>query len=176
MKFTPMSKEEIEFSNLLEPGIYPFEVMTASDEISKAGNEMIKLKLNVFGENREAYVFDYLMEKLQYKLRHFAEATGLLAAYESGHLDAIHCFGKQGYCKLIIDQGNGEFGPKNAIKDYIKPEVTAKTAPPAPAARPVATGSTSAAAPDVPRRLTPEEFAKKNGIDPKQEFDDTIPF
>lgn len=167
MKFTPMSKEEIEFSNLLEPGIYPFEVMTASDEISKAGNEMIKLKLNVFGENREAHVYDYLMEKLQYKLRHFAEATGLLAAYESGHLDAIHCFGKQGYCKLIIDQGNGEFGPKNAIKDYIKPEVPMKKPAVSPAAPP---------SPEIPRKLAPEEFAAKHGIDTGAKFDDDIPF
>lgn len=167
MKFTPMTKEELELASLLPPGIYPFEVMIATDEISKAGNEMIKLKLNVFGDDREAHVWDYLMEKMAFKLRHFAEATDLLADYEAGKMDAWHCVGKQGYCKLAIDQGNGDFPTKNVVKDYIKPEVPMKKPAVSPAAPP---------SPEIPRKLAPEEFAAKHGIDTGAKFDDDIPF
>mgnify|MGYP000973314483 CR=1 FL=1 len=37
MKFTPMSAEEIALAALLNPGVYPFEIIAATDEISKAG-------------------------------------------------------------------------------------------------------------------------------------------
>ena len=51
MKFTPMTEAEIVSASLLEAGEYPFEVLAASEEISKAGNEMIRVKLAVFGPN-----------------------------------------------------------------------------------------------------------------------------
>lgn len=166
MKFTPMTKEEIELANLLAPGVYPFEILIATDEISKTGNEMIKLKLNVFGEDREAHVFDYLLEKMAFKLRHFAEATDMLADYEAGDLDALRCIGKLGYCKLAIDQGNGEFPAKNVVKDYLKHEV--------PLTKPAATSGAGVAG--VPRKLKPEEFNAKHGLDGKAAFDDDVPF
>lgn len=167
MKFTPMTQEEIARASLLEAGVYGFEVIGALDKISKAGNEMIELKLNVFGEERETHVYDYLMEKLAFKLRHFAECTGLLGEYESGTLDAYRCNGKVGYCKLAIDPGNGDFGPKNVVKDYIKPETPLEKSAPASAPAPDA---------ELPRKLTPEEFNKKNGINAGAKFDDDIPF
>lgn len=168
MKFTPMTKEEIELANLLAPGVYPFEILSATDEISKTGNEMIKLKLNVFSEDREVHVFDYLLEKMAFKLRHFAEATDMLADYEAGKINAWHCVDKVGYCKLAIDQGNGEFPAKNVVKDYLKPEV--------PLTKPAAPPTTPAS--EVPRKLAPEEFAAKNRIDTDTgaKFDDDIPF
>lgn len=162
MKFNPMSEEELAKSSLLEPGVYPFEVLAASEELSKAGNEMIKLKLNVFGNSGEqVHVFDYLLEKLAFKLRHFAEATGLLDKYESGTLSELDCENKTGFVKIAMEPGNGGYGPKNTVKDYVVKDT--KTAP---------------LFEEPPRKLTPEEFNKKNGIDPSKPFDDglDIPF
>ena len=163
MKFTPMTKEQIELANLLEPGIYPFQVLAASDEISRAGNEMIKMKLAVFSDDREVHAFDYLLESMAFKLRHFAEHTGQLAVYEQGMLDAMMVIGKVGYCKLDVEKGDGMYPPKNVIKDYVaKPGDST-----APAAAP---------APEVPRKLTPAEFAARHGLDTSAKFDDDIPF
>ena len=54
-----MTEDELARASLLEPGVYPFEVIAASEELSKAGNEMIKVKLNVFGpDNQQAHIFD----------------------------------------------------------------------------------------------------------------------
>jgi hypothetical protein len=153
-----MSEEELAQSSLLEPGVYPFEVLAASEELSKAGNEMIAIKLTVFGNNGEKiHVFDYLLEKVAFKLRHFCEATGLLTKYENGTLSELDCEAKTGFVKLAIEPGNGGYSPKNTVKDYVVKEKTAS-------------------AQDMPRKLTPEEFNKKHGIDPTKTFDDDIPF
>lgn len=167
-----MTQEEIARASLLEPGVYGFEVIGALDKVSKAGNEMIELKLNVFGNEKEAHVYDYLMEKMAFKLRHFAECTGLLAEYESGTLDAYRCNNKVGYCKLAVDPGNGDFLPKNVVKDYVKPET------PLPKLAPQVAPASAAGAPEMPRKLTPEEFNAKHGLDPKAVLDDDldIPF
>lgn len=157
MRFSPMSEDELASASLLEPGVYPFEVIAANEEISKAGNEMIKIKINVFGsDGKQAHVFDYLMEKLQFKLRHFCETTGLLAKYEAGTLSELDCEGKAGFVKIKIDPANGSYSAKNSVQDYVKPA--------------------AASAPDVPRKLTPAEFATKHELDEKAKFDDDIPF
>jgi hypothetical protein len=139
MRFAPKSAEELAMESLLPEGIYPFEVLDAIDTLSKAGNEMLKLKLVVFGDGSTPHVYDYLLEKLAYKLRHFAETTGLLAAYEAGELTAEMCLNKEGYCKLTVERQEG-YEPRNTVKDYVvmksqaaAPDpLTAVPAPPPP--------------------------------------------
>ena len=150
MKFMPQSENEITRSQLLEPGVYPFEVTAASDEISRTGNEMIKLKLIAYApDGSQGHVYDYLLEKLAYKLRHFAVATGLLAEYERGELEAVACLGAKGLVKLGIEEANGQYKPKNTVLDYLPPDpAAAPAAPPAaPSPRPVAPKAAPAAAP-----------------------------
>ncbi len=169
MKFTPMTEAEIVSASLLEAGEYPFEVLAASEEISKAGNEMIRVKLAVFGPNgQQAHVYDYLMEKMAFKLRRFCETTGLLAKYEAGTLGELDCEGKKGTVKIAIESANGKYNAKNVVKDYLKPEV--------PLTKPAATSGAGVAG--VPRKLKPEEFNAKHGIDTKAVMDDDldIPF
>jgi hypothetical protein len=133
--------------------------LDAVDTLSKAGNEMLKLKLMVFGDGSSPHVYDYLLEKLAYKLRHFAETTGLLAAYEAGELTAEMCLNREGYCKLVIERQDG-YEPRNNVKDYIVKEKAAApdplTAVPATAPRP------------APPRPRPVPAAAG--------FDDDIPF
>jgi hypothetical protein len=138
MRFEPKSADEIALDSMLPEGIYPFEVMQATDKISQAGNEMIELKLVVFGDGSTPHVFDYLLEKLAYKLRHFAETTGLLAAYEAGELTAEMCLNRDGYCKLAVEKKAG-YEPRNTVKDYVPRDkaaapdpLTAVPAPPPP--------------------------------------------
>lgn len=130
MKFTPKSENEIAADGLLTPGIYGFEIMEAEDQISKAGNEMIKLTVHVFDDGEPVTIFDYLMEKVAYKLRHAAAACGLLDDYERGALDAADFQGKTGRCKVVIQKDKaGQFPDKNGIADYLKPDAAAQTRP-----------------------------------------------
>lgn len=129
MKFQPKSEEEVKKNKLMEEGDYDFIVVNAENVISKAGNEMIKLKLNVWDkQGKEKCVFDYLLESMDYKLRHFCEITGLIDTYNSGDVDAMDCLNKSGKAHIIIDigkekPGGGFYDDRNAIKDYVKSEI-----------------------------------------------------
>lgn len=142
--FPVMSDEEIKSmqNNLVEPGIYAFEVSEVQDKDanndplkSLAGNLMIKLKLKIWNNNgRERIVFDYLvsMESMVYKIKHFCESIGF--TYEDGQFNPQKCIGKFGHLELSIQKGkkkpdSNDFYPdKNAVKDYIKAD-TNKTVP-----------------------------------------------
>lgn len=129
MKFQPRSSHEIDTANLYQPGEYDFEVMSADNKTSKNGNEMIALKVKVFGtDGGQRHVYDHLMslEKVAYKLRHFCEATGLIAKYEAGSLEAADCELKTGRLVLAIDSKNKDYPPKNVIRDYITPAAEAE--------------------------------------------------
>lgn len=128
MKFT--AKTEAEVSGLLVDGRYAFEVVEAEDRVSKSGNEMIALKLRIYNSNNVArFVFDYLLEALDYKLRHFADTAGLLHVYEGNSLYARDCVGKKGFCLVATDDSNPSYPPKNIIKDYCKSEQSLTSQP-----------------------------------------------
>lgn len=129
MKFKPRTQEELLFEtaamSLITPGIYSFEVIEATNKFSKAGNEMIELKLKVWDDNgRERIIFDYLLESMAHKLRHFCEATDLLSKYEMGVIDDMDCVGKSGLVDLIIQKGTQKldgsyYSDRNSVKDYL---------------------------------------------------------
>ena len=122
MKFTPKSDAEINTFDLFPSGEYDFDVIKAFDETSKAGNDMIKLELDVYAANgKKTRVFDYLLENLAYKLKHFCESVGLVREYEEGRLSADMCKNRSGKCKLDIQKDkSGEYPDKNIVKDYCK--------------------------------------------------------
>lgn len=121
MRFKPLSDKELQALNLIEAGTYDFEVLEAKDRQSKSGNEMIELKLKIWDNNgHERFVYDYLLESMSYKLKHFCECTGLLQKYEDGELRDVHCVGKSGKLDLIIQKDKtGQYGDKNSVKNYI---------------------------------------------------------
>ncbi len=120
MQFTPKTEDELKAESLLEPGVYDFECTSAENAVSKSsGADMIKVKLQVYGDTHTAYVTDYLMEKMAYKLRHFCEVGGILDKYNNGLLDASDCQGVCGKVKLKKEEANGNFGPKNSVADYV---------------------------------------------------------
>lgn len=122
MKFAPKTKEEAMKSGLLEKGNYPFEVKAASPKISKAGNDMIEIFLKVWDKSgKEHFLYDYLMESVDYKLRHFCYSIGMGEMSEKGEFDCESIKGKAGICKIFIKEDkNGEYPPKNSIADYIE--------------------------------------------------------
>jgi hypothetical protein len=119
MKFKPLSESEV--LNLLQPGEYDFVVEMAEDKISKSGNEMIKLQLSIWDNmNIKHTVFDYLLEQIMYKVKHFSDSVGLTEEYKNGGFTAINCLNLSGRCKIIIDENpDSNYPPKNAVKDYI---------------------------------------------------------
>jgi hypothetical protein len=120
MKFTPKSEDDLKRESLLAPGTYDFEVLSADETQSKkSGADMIALKLRIFSDQGERSVRDWLMPSMGFKLRHFAETTGMLAAYEAGTFNAEDCKGRSGRVILVIKDSE-QYGPQNNVKDYEK--------------------------------------------------------
>lgn len=120
MKVTPKTEKEIAEANLLKIGIYDAEVIKAEDTMSKAGNDMIALTLRVFGEDVAVLVNDFLLDAIAYKVRHAAEAMGLLSDYETGHLTASDMMGKTVRVRIAIQKDkNGQYPDRNGVADYV---------------------------------------------------------
>jgi hypothetical protein len=142
MKFDPISEKEAEelSTNLWRDGEYDYEIREASEEISKAGNEMIKLELWIFDPSGgRRLLFDYLIngERTSWKIRHFASSCGLLSQYDKGLLMAPEIVGRTGRCTIGTQQAKDSFPAKNVVRGYVKGAASAANASPRPAsARP----------------------------------------
>ena len=121
MNFKPLSSADAAALRVFPRGDYPFEVIEGEDKVSEAGNPMIELKIkvtNTYGMSR--YVRDYLLEQRPIKLRHAAEACGLLEEYEAGELVGADFIGKTGKLTLTIEKDKAhKFPDKNAVADYV---------------------------------------------------------
>lgn len=150
MRIKPKTEEEVATRKLLPEGTYPFKIDNAEEKVSKNGNDMIVLVIEVYTpDGKSTVIYDYLMESMAYKLRHAAYACGLVAEYESGNLNDYDFKGKEGFLKLGIQKDKtGEYGDKNVVKDYIVAD----------------TGS---------QKTTPTKAKKADDADP---FADEIPF
>jgi hypothetical protein len=139
MKFKPKSEREVSSAGLFPPGEYDFEIVEATEDTSKSGNDMIVMKVSIFNqEGQRRFVFDYLVDTDggAYKIRHCAESVGLLASYERGELEADDLVGKAGTCKVGIQKDKtGNYPDKNVINDYFKPKGAASSATGAPTSR-----------------------------------------
>ena len=124
MRFQPKTEREIAEAGLLPAGEYDFEVLEAEDTQSKAGNDMVALKLSVYDKDGATRrVDDWLVDTDggAYKIRHFASATGLLTLYEKGSLPASEMIGRVGRCKIAIRKDKtGNYPDKNSVTDYVK--------------------------------------------------------
>lgn len=126
MRFTPVTEEAAQQSArgyLLKPGECEFEVKRAEEQVSNQGNPMMKLTLDVWdADGKKATVFDYLLDAIPHKARHFAYSVGLGHVYESGDdMPAEVCEGKGG--RLIIrNKQQAGYDPKNEVADYVVSE------------------------------------------------------
>lgn len=122
MKFKPKSEKEIAEANLWPNGEYAFEILEAEEAADKNGNDMLKLLVKVFKEDGGSQnIFDYVSGAwMEFKLRHLAEACGVLDDYEKGEIEAYQLVGKTGKCKLNVSKDKtGQYPDKNGIADYI---------------------------------------------------------
>ena len=124
MRFTPKTDEQLAQEALLLDGVYDFEIIDTSDKPSKKGNDMITLKICVFDKDREErYIFDYIAMGNSFgerKLRHAANACGLMNIYNTGKINAEDFLHKSGILKVAQRKGTPEYPlPKNIVADYL---------------------------------------------------------
>lgn len=125
--FPPMTEEEIKALNMVEEGIYDFEVVKSTQKTSKSGNQMIEMQLMIWDkEGKEHVVFDYLVsiKSMMYKIKHFCDTVGLEKEYQRGNFDVTQCEGRRGKAHIVIQSGQpnpagGMYADKNAVKDYV---------------------------------------------------------
>ena len=108
-------------------GKYEFEIVSAVEGVSKAGNPMIALDMTVFdGVGATKGVKDWIVNTQHDKLLSLFDAVGLGQKYESGSVETHElegCSGKLAL-KVVVDEYNGEKRQKNAVSYYVKREVT----------------------------------------------------
>lgn len=106
MKFQPKSEKEIAEAGLWPNGEYDFEVLEAEEAADKNGNDMFKLRVKIFKEDGGSQnTFDYVSGAwMEFKLRHLAEACGVLDDYEKGEIEAYQLVGKTGRCKVNVSK------------------------------------------------------------------------
>ena len=136
MKYTPYTEHEIKSMNLMDEGIYKFQVMdvilndkNGNQLQDKNGNDMAKLKLMVWDkESREHIIYTFISGdgNFAYKLRHYADTLGMVLDYEDGTFNIMRTIGKNGLASVIIKKGttkadgSGELWPdRNDVKDFV---------------------------------------------------------
>jgi hypothetical protein len=126
--FTPMTDEQINSSNIIDAGIYDFEVIKSVRKASKAGNPMAELTINVWdNQGKQHSIFDYLVFSniaLNIKkIKHFCDATGLSKQYERGSLpeQLVRLCGKVeiGIKDEQPNPNGGTYPKKNVVVDYV---------------------------------------------------------
>lgn len=82
---------------------------------------MIELKVKLCdGKGAGRTITDYLLAETPEKLRHCADACGLLDRYNTGNLSGNEFRGKRGKLKLGIEKDKKKTYPdKNVVLDYV---------------------------------------------------------
>jgi hypothetical protein len=121
MNFEPKTEKEIAESKLMPKGEYDFEVVDAFEKLSKSsGKPMIELRLKLPNGKGGRTITDYLVAETEEKLRHAADACGLLDKYNKGSISNNDFRGKRGRLKLGIEKDKTKTWPdKNVVVDYV---------------------------------------------------------
>lgn len=128
MKFTPQSASEDKgrepfVKKLLPDGDYDFEVLDAVEKQDANGRDYISLKLGVWNSSgKQEWVFNNLSsaDSMQWKLRHFCEAVGIVKDYETGNINAQNLIKLCGKFKVYTRKDKaGQHPDRNDVKDYI---------------------------------------------------------
>jgi len=103
-KFNPEEYEEKSFEPV-PAGNYPFEVVDAVEDTSKAGNEMIVMELAVDVGRENPLTMKYVNlvfhKNCYFVINAFCQSTGLTDKWDAGQLDAEDCFGVSGTVKIV---------------------------------------------------------------------------
>jgi hypothetical protein len=134
MKFKPQTEEQAASAERrpLRAGIYDAEVLEVVETRSKAGNDMLKLKLGVFRPNGgQDWVYDYITDT-SYRLGQLMTACDMSEQYLKGEVDADEILGKCFKVTLKIDPARGEYSERNSVGRYglATPKLTTPTVTP----------------------------------------------
>lgn len=124
--FTPKTDEELALMSVLPDGDYEFSVKKAEDKVSKSGNPMIELYLEIYGaDGGSRFVNDWLVstDKMTWKIKRFCASVGILDQYDSGNIRPSSLINKNGRATISTEKKD-DYPPRNRIKDYIKPNGT----------------------------------------------------
>ena len=120
MKFKPQSEEEAASAERrpLPAGIYDAEVLEVVETRSKAGNDMLKIKLGVFRpQGGHDWIYDYITDT-SYRLGQLMSACGLSEQYQKGEVHPDELEGKSFKVTLKIDPARGEYSERNSVGRY----------------------------------------------------------
>lgn len=146
MKYQPVTEKEFNERMLLPAGEYAFEVLNATEGVSKSsGADMITLELLVHatdGGSRKVKSYLVGSEKGRFQVRAFCVSAGILAKYDAGTFGAEDCLGKSGWLRLRVEagkakeDGSGNWPDKNSVAGFIAEPSKAKASTAAPSAQP----------------------------------------
>ena len=128
MQFQPLSENEIDNLGVsrLEPGLADFEVVNASEKVSKTGNAMIELQLRVWdNKGKEGSIYDYLVstDKAMWKIYLFCKSINAKEEYEKGNITPDFTIGKTGHCVLKLEKSKDEqYKDRIKINEYLSTE------------------------------------------------------
>ena len=120
MKFKPQTEEEAALAERrpLPAGIYDAEVLLAEETRSKAGNDMLKIKLAVYRPNGgQEWVWDYITDT-SYRLGQLMTVCGLSDQYQKGEVHPDELEGKSFKVTLKVDPARGEYSARNSVGRY----------------------------------------------------------
>jgi hypothetical protein len=110
------------YSELLKPGLAIFLIKSAKETISKSGNNMFNLRLEVCdSDNNCLTVFDHLVDTqgMAWKIKHFCESVGIKYGDE---LVGFMLEGRRGKCIVETQKASGSYPEKTVIADYLSEE------------------------------------------------------
>lgn len=124
MGYTPKTEQQLASEGLLPEGIYDFEIVDTDDKQSKKGNDMYTLTLNVFdADGGTKQIRDYIALGSNFgerKLRHAADACGLIEIYNTGNLKPSDFQDRAGKVQIKQQDGSMDFPlSKNVVADYV---------------------------------------------------------
>ncbi len=138
---TPMTEEELNAFDMMEEGIYDFEVLKSERQTSKSGNPMAKLQINVWDKNgKSTVIFDYLVfSSVKFctrKIKHFCEAAGIVEDYLKGNIreELERLSGKVhiGVQDIMPNPTGGYYPAKNVVIDYVTKDNASHSGAPKP--------------------------------------------
>ena len=118
MIFTPFEPEEKKPT--LDEGIYNAVCIKAVDGHSKAGNPMITLTVKIYYQDKEAFLYDYILPNFKSKFVSFVTAIGKKSSLEKGELNEFDCVGVM--FKVVLKNENSE----TKIVKYIQHEANSE--------------------------------------------------
>ena len=102
--------------------VYPFEIVSAEEKISKKDNPYINLTLNVFvGENTQT-MYDIIMPQMPAKLKSFCETLGLMSQLQSRTLSVTDCGAGEGFIRTSKKKNKDGYAQ---IESYLVSDPTA---------------------------------------------------